>query len=439
MQLHTVKRGETLATIARKLQVSRADLAEANYLQGTARVAVGSKLFIPRMPSAALLARASAGELESTAETIVADVLKETVAARRHGIAAADLSSAARRYAQRHRAQDRHHHRPAEELEQAAHRPTCRSARRLLIQSPRAAQRLNSQRLQAKAESRGLGILFDRLRGLTRSPTCCGCAILATRLDDRIEHSAPVNRDFRASLAKATDCRLNRAGHAIAPCTRMLATIESATVIGVDACRVHVEIDVSRGFPTFQLVGLPDASIRESRDRVRAAMRNCELRVSDLAHHDQPRARRRAQGRTRIRSADRRRHAQAHRDRDAQPISPASSTSASSRSTDRSSRRAACCRSPPKRDATAPARCCCRTTISPKRRSCPACGCCPSARLSEAVERLNQADDEWPAAPAPAPRHPSTSAPCRAIFPIFTARPSRAARSKSPPPAATTC
>jgi magnesium chelatase family protein len=54
----------------------------------------------------------------------------------------------------------------------------------------------------------------------------------------------------------------------------MLATIESATVIGVDACRVHVEIDVSNGFPTFQLVGLPDASIKESRDRVRAAMRN---------------------------------------------------------------------------------------------------------------------------------------------------------------------
>jgi membrane-bound lytic murein transglycosylase D len=78
MQLHTVKRGETLATIARKLQVSRADLAEANYLKVNARVGVGSKLFIPRMPSAALLARASAGELESTAETIVADVLKET-------------------------------------------------------------------------------------------------------------------------------------------------------------------------------------------------------------------------------------------------------------------------------------------------------------------------------------------------------------------------
>jgi len=54
----------------------------------------------------------------------------------------------------------------------------------------------------------------------------------------------------------------------------MLATIESATVVGVDACRVHVEIDVSRGFPHFQLVGLPDTSIKESRDRVRAAMLN---------------------------------------------------------------------------------------------------------------------------------------------------------------------
>ncbi|HWI16605.1 MAG TPA: LysM peptidoglycan-binding domain-containing protein [Vicinamibacterales bacterium] len=79
MQRHTVKRGETLATIAKKLQVSRADLAEANYLKTTSRVAVGAKLIIPRMPSAALLARASAGELETVAEAIAIDVLKETV------------------------------------------------------------------------------------------------------------------------------------------------------------------------------------------------------------------------------------------------------------------------------------------------------------------------------------------------------------------------
>ena len=54
----------------------------------------------------------------------------------------------------------------------------------------------------------------------------------------------------------------------------MLATVESATVVGIEACRVHVEIDVSFGLPHFQLVGLPDASVRESRDRVRAAIRN---------------------------------------------------------------------------------------------------------------------------------------------------------------------
>lgn len=54
----------------------------------------------------------------------------------------------------------------------------------------------------------------------------------------------------------------------------MLATLESATVIGIEAYRVRVEVDVSFGLPHFQLVGLPDASVRESRDRVRAAIRN---------------------------------------------------------------------------------------------------------------------------------------------------------------------
>jgi membrane-bound lytic murein transglycosylase D len=61
LQWHTVKRGETLLTIAKKLGVNRADLAEANYLVPTARVSAGQKLLIPRMPSAALLARAASG------------------------------------------------------------------------------------------------------------------------------------------------------------------------------------------------------------------------------------------------------------------------------------------------------------------------------------------------------------------------------------------
>ena len=55
----------------------------------------------------------------------------------------------------------------------------------------------------------------------------------------------------------------------------MLARLESAAVFGVDACPVHVEVDVGLGLPFFRMVGLPDASVRESRDRVRAAIRNC--------------------------------------------------------------------------------------------------------------------------------------------------------------------
>lgn len=61
LQWHTVKRGETLSTIARKLSVNRTDLAEANYLRTSSVVKAGQKLLIPRMPSAAVLARAASG------------------------------------------------------------------------------------------------------------------------------------------------------------------------------------------------------------------------------------------------------------------------------------------------------------------------------------------------------------------------------------------
>ena len=54
----------------------------------------------------------------------------------------------------------------------------------------------------------------------------------------------------------------------------MLARLESAAVYGVEAHPVHIEVDVGLGLPFFRMVGLPDASVRESRDRVRAAIRN---------------------------------------------------------------------------------------------------------------------------------------------------------------------
>ena len=54
----------------------------------------------------------------------------------------------------------------------------------------------------------------------------------------------------------------------------MLASLRSAAVFGVEALPVIVEVDVSFGLPVFTMVGLPDASVRESRDRVRTAIRN---------------------------------------------------------------------------------------------------------------------------------------------------------------------
>lgn len=52
----------------------------------------------------------------------------------------------------------------------------------------------------------------------------------------------------------------------------MLAEVPSATVVGVDGRPVAVEVHVTRGLPCFSVVGLPDASCREARDRVRAAL-----------------------------------------------------------------------------------------------------------------------------------------------------------------------
>ncbi len=59
----------------------------------------------------------------------------------------------------------------------------------------------------------------------------------------------------------------------------MLATAQSCAVIGLDGLIVQVEVDISPGLPVFNVVGLPDAAVQESRERVRAALRNsgCEF------------------------------------------------------------------------------------------------------------------------------------------------------------------
>ena len=54
----------------------------------------------------------------------------------------------------------------------------------------------------------------------------------------------------------------------------MLAKVFSCAVVGLDGVLVEVEVDVGQGVPGMVVVGLPDAAVRESQDRVRAAIRN---------------------------------------------------------------------------------------------------------------------------------------------------------------------
>ncbi|MDE2736206.1 MAG: YifB family Mg chelatase-like AAA ATPase [Gemmatimonadota bacterium] len=54
----------------------------------------------------------------------------------------------------------------------------------------------------------------------------------------------------------------------------MPSTVLSAATLGIDAYPVHVEVDTDRSLPTFTVVGLPDSAVRESKERVLAAIKN---------------------------------------------------------------------------------------------------------------------------------------------------------------------
>ena len=54
----------------------------------------------------------------------------------------------------------------------------------------------------------------------------------------------------------------------------MIAKVFSCALVGLQAELIEVEVDIRRGLPRFYMVGLPDAAVRESRDRVMAAIKN---------------------------------------------------------------------------------------------------------------------------------------------------------------------
>ncbi len=61
----------------------------------------------------------------------------------------------------------------------------------------------------------------------------------------------------------------------------MQATALTFTLLGLDAFPIRVEVDSSRGIPSFQIVGLPEASVRESRVRVRAALQQLQIDTNE--------------------------------------------------------------------------------------------------------------------------------------------------------------
>ena len=61
----------------------------------------------------------------------------------------------------------------------------------------------------------------------------------------------------------------------------MLAKVLSSAVLGIDAYRVEVEVDISSGLPAFATGGLPEAAVKESRERVKSAISNSGYRFPD--------------------------------------------------------------------------------------------------------------------------------------------------------------
>lgn len=57
----------------------------------------------------------------------------------------------------------------------------------------------------------------------------------------------------------------------------MFEKINSLGLFGLNAFKVDVEIEISRGIPVFDIVGLPDTVVKESRERIKASMRSCDI------------------------------------------------------------------------------------------------------------------------------------------------------------------
>ena len=222
-----VRKGQTLASIARANGVSTEVVAETNYLTPGRRLRPGTDLVIPIPP-----ARTASAKPKATAPPV------RRAAA--HG--------------SRERATVQYRIEPGDTLSSIA-----------------AEHRTTVGKLQAWNGLKGTRIAVGD------SP------------DDLHRRSALGRSGLRASGAggqRDRTSRWPRPGGSLlesrrpSPAVReraMLATSLTAAILGVEAHLVSVEADSAPGFPRFTVVGLADSAVRESESRIRAALRNCGL------------------------------------------------------------------------------------------------------------------------------------------------------------------
>src|SRR3972149_1733492 len=93
----------------------------------------------------------------------------------------------------------------------------------------------------------------------------------------------------------------------------MLARVLTASTLGIDAFQVEVEVDISRGLPSFSTVGLPDNAVKESKDRGRSAIKNSGYNLPAKKINHNPPPCRNKKRRHHIRPAGRDRHFEGRR------------------------------------------------------------------------------------------------------------------------------
>lgn len=59
----------------------------------------------------------------------------------------------------------------------------------------------------------------------------------------------------------------------------MLSVVKSMALQGLDGILINVEVDISSGMPMWEIIGLPDASVKESKERVKTAIKNCKINL----------------------------------------------------------------------------------------------------------------------------------------------------------------